>query len=223
MLLAFIEAHDVCFAYDKKTAVITGLDMKMAAGSFTAIMGPNGSGKTTIGKLMMGIIRPDSGKILIEGDDTRQLDLGQTGSKIGYLFQNPEFQIFSHNLYDELTFIPRLKGAEEKSAALQADRLLRLLQLEDKKDVPTFSLSYGEKQRLAIAGILMGRPRYLILDEPTTGLDMVRKNILISILMKLLDEGTGITVITHDHRFVSHFSGQLLQIKEGRIIETGIK
>ena len=220
--LAFIAADDVSYAYENKDAVISGLDMKIEGRGFTAITGPNGSGKTTIGKLMMGIIKPASGTVFIDGDDTRQLSLGQTGSKIGYLFQNPEFQIFSQTVMDELTFIPRLKGADDGSINREAERLIRLLHLEDKKDTPTFNLSYGEKQRLAIAGILACNPSYLILDEPTTGLDMVRKDILITILKELLDDGIGMTVITHDYGFIGNFSGKLLKIKEGKILETGI-
>lgn len=220
--LAFIEVDKVSFAYDGETVVISGLDMEIEARGFTAIMGPNGSGKTTLGKLMMGILKPVSGIVSIDGDDTRQLSLSQAGSKIGYLFQNPEFQIFSQNVMDELTFIPRLKGGDESSLKREAKRLIRLLHLEDKKDIPVFNLSYGEKQRLAIAGILACAPRYLILDEPTTGLDMVRKGMLISILSKLLDEGIGMTVITHDRGFVNNFSGRLLNMREGRISDTVI-
>ena len=222
MQLAFLEADKVSFAYDGKTEIISGLDASIGCRGFTAVMGPNGSGKTTIGKLMMGILKPSSGRVFIEGDDTRDLSLSQAGSKIGYLFQNPQFQIFSQNVMDELVFIPRLKGGDESSLKRKAIRLIRLLHLEDKKDMPVFNLSYGEKQRLAIAGILACGPRYLILDEPTTGLDMVRKDMLISILKKLLDEGMGMTVITHDRRFVNNFSGRLLNMREGRIAETVI-
>ena len=222
MQLAFIAADDVSFTYDGINSVISGLDMEIATPGFTALVGPNGSGKTTIGKLMMGIIKPVSGSVFIDGDDTRQLSLGQAGSKIGYLYQNPQLQIFSQTVMDELIFIPRLKGTDESNLMQEAERLIRLVNLEDKKDVPTFNLSYGEKQRLAIAGILACNPHYLILDEPTTGLDMVRKEMLISILKELLDDGIGMTVITHDLRFIESFSGRLLNIEEGRLFEENI-
>ena len=220
--MAFIEADRVSFSYDGKTAVISELDIRIGASSFTAIIGPNGSGKTTLGKLMMGILKPISGTMSINGDDTRKLRLAQAGERIGYLFQNPQFQIFSQTVMDELTFIPKLKGAEESGLEIEAERLLKLLHLEDKKYIPTFNLSYGEKQRLAIAGILACGPRYLILDEPTTGLDMVRKGILTSILKKLLDEGTGMTVITHDQAFIKNFPARILNMEQGRLFETGI-
>lgn len=222
MQLAFIAADDVHFSYGSKKDLISGLDMKVGAHGFTAVMGPNGSGKTTLGKLMMGILKPDSGTVFIEGEDTRRLSLGQAGSKIGYLFQNPQFQIFSQTIMDELTFIPRLKGADENSLIEEAERLIKLLHLEDKKDIPAFNLSYGEKQRLAIAGILACGPGYLILDEPTTGLDMVRKDMLASILSKLLDDGIGMTVITHDLGFIKNFSGDILHIREGKVFEESI-
>jgi energy-coupling factor transport system ATP-binding protein len=220
--LAFLAAKDVSFSYDNKNTLLSGIDLEITTPGFTALMGPNGSGKTTIGKLLMGILKPSSGSVFIDGDDTRELSLGQTGSMIGYLFQNPQFQIFSQTVIDELTFIPRLKGADEDSLNSESERLIRLLHLEDKKDIPTFNLSYGEKQRLAIAGILACNPRYLILDEPTTGLDMVRKEMLISILKELLDDGIGMTVITHDRGFIENFPGRLLNIDGGRIFEESI-
>lgn len=100
--------------------------------------------------------------------------------------------------------------------------MLSLLNLNDKRDSITFNLSYGEKQRLAIAGILLNKPDYLILDEPTTGLDIVRKEILLSTLYELLDEGIGISVITHDEKFVKNFTGRLIKMNEGRVDETCI-
>ena len=133
MQLAFLEADKVSFAYDGKTEIISGLDANIGGRGFTAVMGPNGSGKTTIGKLMMGILKPTTGKVLIDGGDTRTLSLGQAGSKIGYLFQNPEFQIFSQSVMDELIFIPRLKGGDESSLKREAIRLIRLCTLKIKK------------------------------------------------------------------------------------------
>jgi len=222
MLLAFIQANEVSFGYDEDSPVISGLNLSIGQSGFSAVMGPNGSGKTTMGKLMMGILKPRSGSIFIDGKDITSMSLGDIGEKIGYLFQNPEFQIFSHTLLDELTFIPMLKGRDKEAINTKAEKVLKLLHLEDKKDVPTFYLSYGEKQRLAIAGILMGDPGYLILDEPTNGLDMVRKDILLSILKELLDRGIGMTVITHDSKFINNFSGKLFNIENGEVIEGDI-
>ena len=93
MLLAFIRAHDVCFHYENKKAVIRNINLQFNRGEFTAIMGPNGCGKTTLGKLMMGILKPVSGHMFIDKKDTSLMSLGEAGKKIGYLYQNPEPQV----------------------------------------------------------------------------------------------------------------------------------
>jgi energy-coupling factor transport system ATP-binding protein len=222
IFLAFIRAHDVSFSYAGKKPVIRNMNLRFNRGEFTAIMGPNGCGKTTLGKLMVGILKPVSGSIFINKKDITTMSLGEAGAQIGYLFQNPEFQIFATTVMEELTFILRLNDIDEDQIIRQVERVLSLLNLNDKRDSITFNLSYGEKQRLAIAGILLNKPDYLILDEPTTGLDIVRKEILLSTLYELLDEGIGMSVITHDEKFVKNFTGRLIKMNEGRVDETCI-
>ena len=222
IFLAFIRAHDVSFSYAGKKPVIRNMNLRFNRGEFTAIMGPNGCGKTTLGKLMVGILKPVSGSIFINKKDITTMSLGEAGAQIGYLFQNPEFQIFATTVMEELTFILRLNDIDEDQILRQVERVLSLLNLKDKRDSITFNLSYGEKQRLAIAGILLNKPDYLILDEPTTGLDIVRKEILLSTLYELLDEGIGMSVITHDEKFVKNFTGRLIKMNEGRVDETCI-
>jgi len=220
--LAFIRVDDVSFHYIDKKPVIKNINLLFNRGEFTAIMGPNGSGKTTLGKLLIGILKPASGRIFIEEKETSSMSLGEVGNRIGYLFQNPEFQIFATTVLDELSFILRLKDIDENKISRDVERMLGLLNLGDKRNSITFNLSYGEKQRLAIAGILINKPEYLILDEPTTGLDVVRKEILLTILKELLDEGIGMSVITHDEKFVKNFTGRLIKIYRGGVNETGI-
>jgi energy-coupling factor transport system ATP-binding protein len=222
IFLAFIRADDVSFSYAGKKPVIRNMNLRFNRGEFTAIMGPNGCGKTTLGKLMVGILKPVSGSIFINKKDITTMSLGEAGAQIGYLFQNPEFQIFATTVMEELTFILRLNDIDEDQIIRQVERVLSLLNLNDKRDSITFNLSYGEKQRLAIAGILLNKPDYLILDEPTTGLDIVRKEILLSTLYELLDEGIGMSVITHDEKFVKNFTGRLIKMNEGRVDETCI-
>ena len=220
--MAFIRVDDVSFHYIDKKPVIKNINLLFNRGEFTAIMGPNGSGKTTLGKLLIGILKPASGRIFIEEKETSSMSLGEVGNRIGYLFQNPEFQIFATTVLDELSFILRLKDIDENKISRDVERMLGLLNLGDKRNSITFNLSYGEKQRLAIAGILINKPEYLILDEPTTGLDVVRKEILLTILKELLDEGIGMSVITHDEKFVKNFTGRLIKIYRGGVNETGI-
>jgi len=221
--LAYIKAVDVAFGYKKEKMVLKNLNMELSGGHFAAITGPNGCGKTTLGKLLMGILKPQSGKIFIEGKDIGQMSLGQAGAKIGYLFQNPAMQIFAPTVEEELSFIMNLKGYGKDVIEKEVNTILELLHLKEKKYSSTYNLSYGQKQRLAIGAILIGGPGYLILDEPTTGLDALRRETLFNILNDLLSRGTGVVIISHDMKFIERFTGRLFKIHEGQIIETGIK
>lgn len=221
--LSYIKAEKICFTYNPGKPFINCLDIELKTGQFCSIMGPNGSGKTTIGKLLVGILKPSSGNIFIDGNDISKMSLGHIGSKVGYLFQNPALQIFAATVFEELSFIMTLKDYDKDYIESEVDRVLALLHMEDKKFSSTFSLSYGQKQRLALAGILLNKPHYLILDEPTTGLDILRKQVLAAVLKELMNMGAGITVFTHDYEFIKNFGGRILKMDRGVIIEDRIE
>jgi energy-coupling factor transport system ATP-binding protein len=220
--LAFIKLHNITFGYPGRKKLFEGLSLDFEKNSFTAMMGANGSGKTTLGKIMTGIIRPSGGNIVLNGTSLHEMNLGQVGRHVGYLFQNPETQIFATTVIDELSFIMKLKNIDQALIDKDVDEILELFNLTDKKSSVTFNLSYGEKQRLALAGILINKPGYLILDEPTTGLDFLRKQQLQSILTDLLKRGTGIFIISHDEKFIRSFTGKLLTLKDGKVFEAVI-
>ena len=112
--MSFISIDDVSYSYNKKESGFEGLDLAIEKQGMTAIMGPNGCGKTTLTKLIMGVLKPDSGRITLDGLDISGMNLGQVGSIIGYLFQNPELQIFANTVSDELSFVLRLKSFPEE-------------------------------------------------------------------------------------------------------------
>ena len=198
------------------------MDLSISKEICTAITGPNGSGKTTLGKLMTGILIPQKGSVFLDGRDLSMLTPGQTGRKIGYLFQNPDLQIFTLSVKEELLFTHRFLGDPGKDIEPEADRMLELFHLSDLKDHVPFNLSRGERQRLALAAVMMNGPGYLILDEPTTGLDNVRKKILLDILRKQLENGTGMSIISHDYDFIGELSDRIIEIDEGKLIEKDV-
>ncbi|MDI9476768.1 MAG: ABC transporter ATP-binding protein [Clostridiales bacterium] len=218
-LLDSIGLKSVNFGYIKGKKIIKNIDIDINIKDITCIIGPNGSGKTTLGKLMMGILRPDSGEIYLVGEDIAEMSLGQIGRKIGYLFQNPEKQFFSNTVEDEIKFIPEIKGLDKKYIEEKTALLLDLFQLNHIKNSFPLKLSQGEKQRLALAAILVNEPGYLILDEPTKGLDVERRKVLVQVLKKLHGEGIGMTVITHDYAFIDQISDRILKMHEGEIVE----
>lgn len=215
--LNFIELRNLSFGYKRNKIIMNNISLKINKHEVTTILGPNGSGKTTLGKLIIGILKPISGQVYITNQDVSEMTLAQVGLKIGYLFQNPEKHFFSNTVEDELGFVPRLKGLNDDFLENRIKELLRLFQLEHLRKSSPLLLSQGEKQRLAIATILINQPEYLILDEPTTGLDVERKKVLIDLLKELRKKGIGMTIISHDHSFIEQLSQRVIKIHRGEI------
>lgn len=216
--MAYIEAKNIVFGYPRRKKVIKDISLNIFKEDVTAITGHNGGGKTTLGKLLAGILKPIDGDIFICGNNTKKLSLGQIGDNIGYLFQNPSRQIFTPTVTEELLFVNKLKGKDDKESYDEMERLLNFFDLESKRDEVTFNLSYGEKQRLALAAILMNKPEFLILDEPTTGLDKIRKEKLSKYLIELTAHGVGMIIISHDFDFVKAHATRRIEMARGEII-----
>ena len=217
--LNFIELKELSFGYTSNKTIIKRLNLKISKDEVTSIVGSNGSGKTTLGKLMMGILKPTIGGVYILDEDVSQMSLAQVGSKIGYLFQNPEKHFFTNTLEEELGFILKFKDVNELSIQQQIDELIEIFELNHLRKSSPLLLSQGEKQRLAIATILINKPEYLILDEPTTGLDIERKRELLNQLNQLREEGIGMTVISHDQFIIEELSQRVIKIHRGEIID----
>lgn len=216
-----IHIEEVSFGYDQKELIIKDLSLKIRGGICTAIIGPNGGGKTTLGKLMAGILKPSKGRVLVAGMDTKDTELCRIGEKIGYLFQDPERQLFAPTVRDEIAFAMDLHGAPRSLIEAKAETILEQFQLKELERSFPFLLSRGEKQRLAIAAIMINNPPFFILDEPTTGLDLERKGILSSLVGDLLDRGVGMVVISHDLNFVKKHAWRVISIKGGEITYDG--
>ncbi|MCK4260372.1 MAG: ABC transporter ATP-binding protein [Halanaerobiales bacterium] len=214
----FIKVNDISYSYVKEERIINNLSTSFYKNHFTAIVGSNGSGKTTLGKLLVGIFKTLSGQVLLNGQDTKKMSLGEIGQKVGYLFQEPERQIFAPSVKEEIGFVLDFKGYPGKEIEKKINHMLKLFKLEDLKDDFPFQLSRGEKQRLALASILINEPEFLILDEPTTGLDFKRKGELTTILQELKDQGLGLIVISHDEEFVRENADRVIELSGGEII-----
>lgn len=213
----YIEMKNLEFAYATGSFAIKGLSMGLEAGVFSALTGANGSGKSTLAKLIAGVLHPASGSLYLDGRDAFRLSLGQRGKKLGYLMQNPAAQIFAPTVAEELSFIPRLLGHSPQSIQARREELLDFFGLGGREQESVFHLSWGEKQRLALAGVLFTPPPYLLLDEPTWGLDPDKKADLASLLHKLLEQGLGLTVISHDRDFLDRFEGRRLVMEKGQV------
>lgn len=215
----FIHVSEVSFGYKKGEEILKAISLTLRQNQFTVIRGDNGSGKTTLGKLLVGILKPDSGSIFIDGRKTSQMSLGEIGKQIGYLFQEPERQIFTSTVGEELSLSLELNNAKDSSQQDRVTELLELFQLLPLINQFPFFLSRGEKQRLAMASILVNQPKFLVLDEPTTGLDQVRRRVLSELLLAQRAKGVGMAVITHDEEFINRLADRII-VLEGGVIKS---
>ena len=191
--------------------------LALCGGESLLIHGLNGSGKTTLGKLMCGILKPRSGKVLVSGEDTRDISLGRIGRSVGYLFQDPAKQLFSLTVWEEVLLADSIKGTDSEAASLRANELLEMFGLHGLKNRSVYRLSRGEKQRLALCTIFMQGAKALILDEPTTGLDRENRFILYESLDGLLQKGIGLAIITHDKELKARSTGPTVRVHDGEV------
>lgn len=213
-----ISVTDLVFGYQKGNFTLSCPHLRLEQGKLGLITGANGSGKTTLAKLLCGILRPSGGSVQILGQATSELSLGEIGRQVGYLFQDPSRQLFAGTVWKEMTFVDHLLESEQGTSTKKAQDLLDRFGLGELKSRSTYFLSGGEKQRLALCTILMGEPRFLILDEPTVGLDKQNRVILYDILDDLLREGRGIAVITHENELIERFAGApQIKVERGQV------
>jgi energy-coupling factor transport system ATP-binding protein len=197
------------------------MSLTIAAGEFIAIVGQNGSGKTTLAKMSVGLLAPDSGKVLLEGRDRTTLRPAETAHEIGYVFQNPDHQIFADTVEAEVKFGPRNFGLDDREIESRCAEVLEAVGLENERDTDPFLLGKGQRQRLAVASVLALRPRLLILDEPTTGLDYREQRKMMKLVSDLNAGGVAILMITHTPWLVAEYARRAILMRAGRKLFDG--
>jgi energy-coupling factor transport system ATP-binding protein len=197
--------------------VLRGVDLEVQPGELVALMGRNGSGKTTLLRLVAGLHRPSSGRVLITGQDTARLHPADIAQTVGYLPQNPSALFFAETLRAELTFTLK----HHRRSGFDPEATLATLGLEHAIDRNPRDLSGGERERAALAAVLVGGPRVLLLDEPTRGMDAVRKRALVATLLQLRDDGVAILLATHEVELVAEVATRVILLGDGRIVADG--
>ncbi|MFB8189330.1 ABC transporter ATP-binding protein [Microbacterium sp. NPDC055988] len=203
----------------RRTAILHGIDLDLAPGSLTAIVGANGAGKTTLIQALAGVVPPPRGQVSVDGIDPGTASPRDLAARIGFVFQNPEHQFIAHTVFDELAHGLRLRHVPE--IASRVEEMLVRFGLEHKADVHPFLLSGGEKRRLSVGTALITRPRVLALDEPTFGQDRARAAELLDLLQNLRAEGTTIVIVTHDLQLVAEHSTHVVMLADGRVRASG--
>ena len=214
----FVQARNISYTYPKGTFTLQDVSLDLSMGECTALSGPNGSGKSTLGKLLGGVLRPQRGEIFIDGKDSTKMSFGEIGRQVGYLFQNPARQLFAQTVLEELTFIKTLGRMSSHQAESEAKNALECFEMAHLADRSVVRLSGGEKQRLALCALLEAKQRLLILDEPTSGLDPCAKDNLSHMIDRLLCEGVGILLITHEPAFAARHCQRTITIADGGLV-----
>ncbi|GGW39169.1 energy-coupling factor ABC transporter ATP-binding protein [Streptomyces griseoloalbus] len=195
-----VALRGVSFAYEDGPPVLTGLDFAVREGRALALLGRNGSGKTTLMRLLSGGLRPDSGELTVEGRAVRYDRKGLTALRttVQLVVQDPDDQLFAASVGQDVSFGPLNLGLSDTEVRARVTEALAALDITALADRPTHLLSYGQRKRTAIAGAVAMRPRVLILDEPTAGLDPDGQERLLATLDGLRDNGTTVVMATHD-------------------------
>lgn len=219
-----LEAQDLHYAYADGTLALKGVNLGIKRGQITAVLGGNGAGKSTLFLTFNGILKPSSGRVLFNG---KQLDYSHKGLKelrrsVGIVFQDPDSQLFSASVYQDISFGAVNMKLPEEEVRRRVESAMRRTGITHLKDKPTHCLSFGQKKRAAIAGVMAMEPEVLVLDEPTAGLDPMG----VSEIMKLLKEtqrelGISVIISTHDIDIVPLYCDCACVMNEGKIILEG--
>lgn len=213
-----IEIADLEYVYPNGNKVLDGIELTIRQGEFVAILGQNGSGKTTLIKHFNGLLKPTAGNVLISGVNTRRRKVSDMAKEVGFIFQNPDCQIFERTIFDEVAFGPRNLGMTEKEVSRRVYDALNAVQLQAYENDDPFALTKGEKQKLAIASILACTPKILVLDEPTTGLDYHEIISIMNLLVELNKRGHTIIIITHSMWVAAEYAQRIIVLSRGKII-----
>jgi len=221
MTASAIEVAEITFAYAAGPPALRNVSLSIPTGEFVALVGQNGSGKTTLAKHFNGILRPGAGRVLIDGQDIAGRSTAQMASMVGYCYQNPDHQIFASTVAGEIEFGPKNLGVGQQEVVRRTKRLLDVVRLTDQWSAYPFSLSRGQRQKLAVASVLAMEPRVLIVDEPTTGLDWQGGEAMMELMVELNASGQTIVIITHDMNIVAEFAKRVVVMANGEIVADG--
>lgn len=197
------------------------IDLSVRAGDFVGLIGQNGSGKTTLVKHFNGLLKPTYGDVWVMGDNTKDKTIAQLATQVAYVFQNPDFQICCQTVREELEFGPKNLKLHKEEIVRRRDEVAEIFDFCDRLDEKPFSLSKGERQKLAVGSVLAMRPEVLIVDEPTTGQDYKTGREMMDFYQKLNNEGKTVIIITHDMNLAAEYCNRIIVLRKGRILMDG--
>ncbi|ALE74757.1 cobalt ABC transporter [Pseudonocardia sp. EC080610-09] len=219
MTAPVLEARGVAFAYRDGPPVLDGADLAVRTGRRLAVLGPNGGGKTTLFRLLLGLLEPARGEVLLDGAplDRSRRGLARLRESAQLVLQDPDDQLFAADVAQDVSFGPLNLGLPDAEVDARVGEALAAVGMAELADRPTHRLSFGQRKRVAIAGALAVRPRILVLDEPTAGLDPAGVEELVAVLGRLHDEGTAVVLSTHDVDLAHRWADDVAVVHDGRV------
>lgn len=217
-----LQAEDLIYTYPLgEEKALKRINLTIHDGEFIALLGQNGSGKTTLAKHFNGLLKPTSGRMLVKGKPTVDYSHKELSRRVGYVFQNPDHQIFARTVEEEIGFGLKMLDTESIIIRQKVTEALAVVELQGYEKKMPFTLTKGERQRVAVASVLAVQPQVIILDEPTTGLDYVHQRRMMLLLKQLNQKGHTIVIITHSMWVAAEYACRTIVLKEGAIILDG--
>ena len=214
-----LSLKNVSFSYPSGISALKNVSFEAYAGELVTLVGRNGAGKTTVTKLINGLLKASSGNIFIDGKDTSNMKISQIAHYVSTLFQNPDRQLCKDTVLEEVAFSCILLGESVKDANDHAMQVIEKLNLDPKAS--PFMLSRGQRQMVALAATVVTKPKILVLDEPTCGLDYMECLRIMQVVEDLRDHGCCIIMVCHDMEVVLDFATRLIVVNDGKILEDG--
>lgn len=212
-----IEIKELSYSYAQGTEALRDISLTIHAGELVAILGRNGSGKTTLVRHIIGLIKPEEGKIFVRGKDVARTPTHELAQDIGFCFQNPNHQIVTFKVRDEVIFGLRAHNIPPSEYDGRIHEALEIVDMLDYINAEVFDLGKGQKQRLALASVLALKPRILIIDEPTTGQDPQMAEGIFRIIQGLNKRGTTVLMITHQMEYAANYAHRAIVLRSGQI------
>lgn len=219
-----LKAENVFFSYDEeKSHSLNGLSLEIPRGKKIAFMGANGSGKSTFFLCCNGVLRPSQGTIYFNGEplDYSRKGLLDLRSRVGIVFQDPDNQLFSASVYQEISFGPLNMGISEDVVKEEVEKMISVLEIEPFRHKPTHALSGGQKKQVSIADILVMHPEVVILDEPAAALDPWHNAVVNRIVDQLTEQGITVMISTHDVDYAFSWADMVFLLKDGKVLLSG--
>lgn len=216
-----VELRDLVHTYPGGHRGLDGVSLTIEAGEYVALVGRNGAGKTTLAKHLNRILQPTSGSVVVDGIDASTLQPWELARHVGYVFQNPDHQIFCTTVAEEVRYGLKMAGLDAGEIEARVTEVLDFVGLGGVRDEHPFSLGKGERQRIAVASILALRPQILVVDEPTTGQDWAGVTSMMALIDRLNAAGTTIVMVTHDIDVVAHHARRVVVMDAGRVLADG--